>query len=58
MSGVPYVKEEYTNFITFNPITQMYTVWDETQAHIVGETSYPKVAEAMIDAYCKYYLGE
>lgn len=48
--------QEYKSFITFDPNTNEYTVWDETQAYTVGTTCYPKVAEAMMDAYIKYYL--
>lgn len=58
MSDMIYIEEKYRNFITFDSVTRIYTVWDETQAYTIGETSYPKVAEAMLDAYSKYYLGE
>jgi hypothetical protein len=49
---------KYSNFITFDEVTKLYTVWDETQAYEVGTTWYPKVAEAMVEAYGKFYLGE
>ncbi len=53
------VEEEYytpNGEITFNKELSLYTVWDETYSNIVGTTFYPKVAEAMLDAYCKVYL--
>ena len=49
------INEKYKNFITWDEKTG-YTVWDETQAYEVGTTWYPKVAEAMMDAYGLYYL--
>lgn len=52
------IEDKYKNFITLDMETGEYTVWDETQAYTIGTTYYAKVAEAMLDAYCKYYLGE
>ena len=46
----------YKKHITYDFETMMYTVWDETGAYIVGVSQYPKVAEAIMDAYTKYYL--
>ena len=42
--------------ITFDKETNEYIVWDETYTYTVGRTQYSKVAIAMLDAYCKYYL--
>lgn len=42
--------------ITYDETTKLYTVWDETYAYEVGTTHYPKVAEAMLQAYCDYYV--
>lgn len=50
------IGEKYRKHITYDFETMMYTVWDETQAYEVGTTFYPKVAEAMMDAYGLYYL--
>lgn len=49
--------DEYKNFISYDSETKEYTVWDETQAYTIGTTCYPKVAEAMLQAYCTYYLN-
>lgn len=54
-----FVEDDYytkNGEITFNKKTNLYTVWDETYAYTVGTTQYPKVAEAMLEAYIKYYL--
>ena len=44
--------------ITYDFTTQLYTVLDETFCYTVGETQYRLVAKAMLEAYCKHYLGD
>jgi hypothetical protein len=44
--------------ITFDPETNLYTVWDETYAYTVGTTYYSLVAKDMLESYCKNYLGD
>jgi hypothetical protein len=44
--------------ITFDPEINLYTVWDETYAYIVGETYYSLVAKDMLESYCRNYLGD
>lgn len=43
----------YKNFITYDEETTMFTVWDETQAYIVGCTHYRECAVAMLEAYAE-----
>lgn len=50
------IPEKYKPFITYDG--KMYSVWDETQAYLIGTTFYPRVAMAMLDAYSTFYLGE
>ena len=50
--------EKYTanGEITFNTVTKVYVVWNETYTEVVCETYYPKVAEAALTAYSEHYL--
>ena len=59
MTEIPSVDEMYTanGEITFNTITKVYTVWDETYAFTVCTTNYPQVAIAALKAYCEHYLN-
>ncbi len=58
IAEIPSVDEKYTENgeITFNPITKVYTVWDETYADTVCTTNYPQVALAALKAYGEHYL--
>jgi hypothetical protein len=50
--------EKYTENgeITFNKLTGVYTVWNETYSDHVCITNYPKIAEAALATYAKHYL--
>ncbi len=38
------------HFITYNDVTELYTVWDETQAYVVDTTkSYTKAKTMCVD---------
>ena len=50
------IDEKYRKHITYDFETMLYTVWDETSAYEVGNTPYPYVAYAMMDAYVLHYL--
>ena len=52
------IKVTKNGSITYDLTTNLYTVWDETYAYTVGETQYPLVAKAMLEAYCSCYLGD
>lgn len=58
LAEIPSIDEKYTENgeITFNPITKVYTVWDETYADKVCTTNYPQVAIAALKAYSEHYL--
>jgi hypothetical protein len=47
------LKDWYKNFITYDEETTMFTVWDETQAYIVGCTHYHECAVAILEAYAE-----
>jgi hypothetical protein len=47
------IKDWYKNFITYDEETMMFTVWDETQAYIIGLTQYRECAIAMLEMYAK-----
>jgi len=41
------------HFITYNDLTQLYTIWDETQACIVGTKKSYTEAKALCIDYAK-----
>lgn len=42
--------------ICYDPVENVFIVFDETYTDFVGRTPYPKVAFEMLRSYCDYYL--
>ncbi|AUR92185.1 coil containing protein [Vibrio phage 1.170.O._10N.261.52.C3] len=51
-----YEKVTTNGEISYDTRTDEYVVYEETYAHEVGRTSYPKVAVNMLETYAEEYL--